>query len=307
MNNNNNNSVLPFYDSRSKQNHNKPYSYGDVYPLYAPYGRILQFQINVPSALGAAAIFRLFEFETNRLVWQLPQDAMTSTGFEIVLLGNFAQGDYSGAIVYASTAALSLPHYLYQVGQGRYYLVVNYAYNAYVGAPRTTIELYSEVFTWVNPTSNFLKLEWYDVNNLRTDSGVIVYKTTKNIVRRTIYIATELGKPDYVFNEEGEDRDGYFFPTVQLAEKVYRFVFVAPEFLCDVMQLIRLSDVVNVYDPYGVAYKCTSFLMTPKWLVQGNLASVECEFKTNTIVKKIPTLLTDMGDFNDDFNDDYSN
>ena len=47
--------------------------------------------------------------------------------------------------------------------------------------------------------------------------------------------------------------------------------------------------------------------MTPKWLVQGNLASVECEFKTNTVVKKLPTLLTDMGDFNDDFNDDYSN
>ena len=157
---------------------------------------------------------------------------------------------------------------------------------------------------------NYLKVEWYDRENLLLDDGAVCYKTPLYRVKHFLYLATELGKPDYTFEEEGEQRDGYFFPTKQLSEKVYRFTFVAPEYICDVMRFIRLSDIVNVYDPYGRVYKCDTFLITPKWLTQGDLAQVDCEFETNTVAKKVGASVDaeDIGgDYNIDYNNDYNN
>ena len=49
--------------------------------------------------------------------------------------------------------------------------------------------------------------------------------------------------------------------------------------------------------------------MEPKWEDQGDLASVECEFETDTVIANIggyaPELLG--GDYNDDYNNDYKN
>lgn len=47
-----------------------------------------------------------------------------------------------------------------------------------------------------------------------------------------------------------------------------------------------MSDFVTVYSQ-GRKYDCDTFLITPKWQTQGNLASVECEFECATVVKKI--------------------
>ena len=112
--------------------------------------------------------------------------------------------------------------------------------------------------------------------------------------------------PDYEFEEEGEERDGYFFPEKQISEKTYKFSFLAPEYLCDVMRLIRLSDIVQVTDKYGHLYNVDSFLIEPKWQQQGNLANVECEFQTDTVVKKIGRgYINGHADFNGDFNNDF--
>ena len=50
-------------------------------------------------------------------------------------------------------------------------------------------------------------------------------------------------------------------------------------------------------------------MITPQWQTQGDLASVEIEFTTSTVVKKIGKgyLIQDDGSFNDDYNDDYDN
>ena len=47
----------------------------------------------------------------------------------------------------------------------------------------------------------------------------------------------------------------------------------------------------------------------PEWQTQGDLASVEIEFKTNTVVKKIGRgyIISNKGDFNDDFNNNFKN
>ena len=70
-----------------------------------------------------------------------------------------------------------------------------------------------------------------------------------------------------------------------------------------------MSDIVKVRDKFGRIYECDTFLITPQWQTQGDLASVEIEFTTSTVVKKIGKgyLIQDDGSFNDDYNDDYDN
>ena len=113
---------------------------------------------------------------------------------------------------------------------------------------------------------------------------------------------------EYKFEEEGEERDGYFFPEKQISEKTYKCTILAPEYLCDVMRFIRMADYVRVTDKYGRNYDCDTFLITPKWQTQGNLASVEIEFETATVVKKNGRgyIIANKGDFNNDFNNDYN-
>ena len=101
-----------------------------------------------------------------------------------------------------------------------------------------------------------------------------------------------MGKPDYTFEEEGEQRDGLWFPEKMISEKTYKFTFLASEYLLDVMRFIRMADNIKVTDKYGRTYQCDTFLMTPKWEAQGNLASVEVEFQTNTVAKRIGRAFT---------------
>ena len=76
------------------------------------------------------------------------------------------------------------------------------------------------------------------------------------------------------------------------------------------MRFIRMADYIHITDKYGREYDCDTFLITPKWQTQGDLASVEIEFKTNTVVKKIGrgyNITANKGDFNGDFNNDFDN
>lgn len=141
---------------------------------------------------------------------------------------------------------------------------------------------YSEVITLVNNIDDYLKIEWWDEENLVFDSGTIIYNGYKN----TLYLDTNIGKPEYKFEEEGTERDGYFFAKKQLSEKVYKFVFLAPEFVCDAFRFVRLSDNIIIYKN-GIEYVVDSLLAEVNWQDQGDLADVGVEFRTGTVVKKI--------------------
>ena len=145
---------------------------------------------------------------------------------------------------------------------------------------------YSEIFTVVNDIEPYLKIEWWDVEDFVMDAGTIVYTDP--------------------FDEEGETRDGYFFPIKQISEKHYRFKFFASEYLLDVMRFIRMADYARI-TYHGQTYKLDTFLITPEWEDNGDVASVEAEFDTATVAKKIGRgyIVPDGGDFNDDFNNDY--
>lgn len=283
---NNNISVLPWYTSIEQQNHRKSYAYGTIYPLFTPKRTLLPFQIMRNTSSRNITGAQLYD--KNGVLFADITTALKETGLQIV---PFASLGYD-VIVYPSLLPFAI-----DTPDGIYYARMTDGVNVW----------YSEMFTIVGDLSGYLKIEWYDVENFVFDAGQIVYQNPK--FHNVLYLCTELGKPEYTFEEEGKTRDGYFFPEKQISEKTYRCMALAPEYLCDVMRFIRMSDKVFVTDKYGRQYDCDTFLITPKWQTQGDLASVEIEFETATVAKKIGRgYITPgrKGDFNNDFNNDFN-
>ena len=285
MTENNNLSVLPFYTDIKKQNHRRSYAYGEVYPLYCPTNTLLPFQI-LRKETTAIQWVRMYT-KQGTLVANLLSE-MQHTGLRVL---NFADYGYN-IILYSAIMPMAT-----NMMQGQYYIAVKTGAATY----------YSDIFTMINNAANFTKIEWYDEGDMVMDGCRIVYQNPRFINR--LYFAQEIGKPEYQFDEEGEERDGFFFPAKQLSEKTYKMTVLAPEYLCDVMRFIRMADYVRVTDKYGREYHCDAFLITPKWQEQGDLASVEIEFETDTVAKKIGKLMppNNRGDYNIDYNDDYLN
>lgn len=274
----NNFSVLPFYSSVAEQNHRLPYAYGAVYPLYCDDTRILPFQIIRPTRQNTITSVILFDKDGTQV-----RDLTSDMSFDIVALEDYDVIVYTAQFGYAQELPI-----------GQYYISVSDGAQTW----------YSDIFTIVSDITPYVKLEWYDEENFVMDAGTIVYNNPRFINR--LYLNTEIGKPDYQFEEEGEQRDGYFFPEKQLSEKTYRFTILAPEYLCDVMRFIRMADHIQITAD-GYTYNADTFLITPKWQTQGDLASVEVEFESNTVAKKLgdARVRRTIGDFNDDYNDDY--
>lgn len=288
MTQNNNFSVLPFYTQLSEQNHRKSYAYGMVYPLFTPKNTLLPFQILRPHRANSITGASMYNVK-GETVYEISVNDLEIGGLTIV-----SQEAYGfDAIVFPQSAPMTNAIKT----EGQYYITLTDGITTW----------YSEVFTVVDDISPYLMIEWYDRADFYFDSGAIIY--TNPTFKNRLYLNTELGKPDYSFEEEGESRDGYFFAEKQISEKTYRCTIIAPEYLCDVMRFIRMSDYVKVRDKYGREYQCEQFTIDPKWQTQGDLASVEIEFQTDTVAKKLGRgyLLEHHGDFNIDFNDDYNN
>ena len=211
-------------------------------------------------------------------------EQMKDTGIEVV---QFADYD---VLLYPGVLPMNIP-----MPEGIYYLVADDGFDIW----------YSELFTVVSNMDSFLKIEWWDETNIDFDDGSIIYENKGIRYKNFVYLNTEIGKPEYPFEEDGEKRDGYFFPEKQISEKTFKFTFLATEYLLDSMRLIRLHDNVNVIYQ-GRTYDCDTFLITPKWQTQGDIASVETEFECATVVKKIGKgFITQTGDFSSDYNEDF--
>lgn len=149
------------------------------------------------------------------------------------------------------------------------------------------LELSDGIDTWYSAYFGFcepcMRIEWYDVEDFLFDAGAIAYSDG---YKNEMYFDAEIGMPEYEFEEEVAERNGYQFPISQISYKKYKFSILVPEEVCDAMRFIRLSDYVKITTSEGT-YDATSFLMTPTWQEQGYLAEVACEFTTDTVAKKI--------------------
>lgn len=283
---NNNLSVLPWYTSIEQQNARKWWAYNRVYPLFTPAMFMLPFQILRTHRSGTTiSSFRVY----------------TKTG---VLVGNFTQAIRDAGITIKQFTSLGYDVIVFsgqmpvftQFADGQYYATISDG----------TQTWYSEIFTVVNDIEPYLKITWWDLSDFTMDAGTIVY--TNPSYKNVLYLQSDIAKPEYTFEEEGETLDGYFFPTKQISEKRYRFNFLASEYLLDVMRFIRMADFAEI-ECRGQRYSLDTFLITPEWEDNGDVAAVEAVFDTATVAKKIGLgyIKAKRGGFNDDFNNDFDN
>ena len=283
---NNNLSVLPWYTSIEQQNARKWWAYNRVYPLFTPALFMLPFQILRTHRSGTTiSSFRVY----------------TKAG---VLVGNYTQAIRDAGITIKQFTSLG---YDVIVFGGQMPVFTKFADGQYYAAISDgTQTWYSEIFTVVNDIEPYLKITWWDLSDFTMDAGTIVY--TNPSYKNVLYLQSDIAKPEYTFEEEGETLDGYFFPTKQISEKRYRFNFLASEYLLDVMRFIRMADFAEI-EYHGQRYSLDTFLITPEWEDNGDVAAVEAVFDTATVAKKIGLgyIKAKRGGFNDDFNNDFDN
>ena len=282
---NNNTSVIPFVTALEQQNHRRSYAYGAIYPIYVPQGVFVPFQICRATRANAISYVRLFKADGTQVATITQQ--MNDAG---LLIKRYQSYGYD-TIIFPAIVPMQVMNEI-----GQYYISISDGVQVW----------YSDVFTVVDKIDDYLKIDWYCEEDMYYRGGVITYTEPKFI--NTLYLEAQLGKPEYPFTEESEERDGLLFPIKQYTEKTYKFSLMASEAMCDVMRLIRMADYIRVTDGYGNEYQADQFLFTPTWQTQGDLASVECEFQTATIFKNIGRgvkVLAANGDFNIDFNNDY--
>lgn len=240
------------------------------------------------------------------------EDAATLMSFRLYTAKGTLYGDYTQAILDAGLRIETRPNHTIVIYPGDAVLFPNLPNGQYYAVLQITNRdpRYSEVFTVVNDIEPYLKIEWWDVEDFVMDAGVIIYKYANNTqFRNRLFLQADIAKPVYPFEEEGETRDGYFFPIKQISEKRYRFNFLASEYLLDVMRLIRMADYARI-EKNGQIYNLDTFLITPEWEDNGDVAVVQAEFDTATVAKKIGRGYIQpvgLGDFNDDFNNDFNN
>lgn len=159
-------------------------------------------------------------------------------------------------------------------------------------------DYYSDVFTCVNAdvlaNAGYVELSWRFISDLVMDAGVIAATATYRGISQydpfifRVWLPGEVAKPEYVYEEEGETRDGYFYPAKQITKKRYHFAFLASEFLLDALRFVRLADFCNV-KYRGWEKSVTEITMSPEWESNGDVASVDVDFDTDAVAKVIGT------------------
>ena len=287
---NNNLSVLPWYTETEQQNARKWWIYGRIYPLYVQAGYLPPFQIILPYRTTPSLVKCTLYNTQGQVVYSDITVDLQETGFTF---NQYSSRGYTVAI-YPGALPMSV-----SLDNGQYYMLIQIN-----GSYR-----YSEIFTVVNDIQPYLKIEWWDVQDFMMDAGIIAYKYSNNTqFKNVLYLPSDIAKPEYNFEEEGEERDGYFYPMKQISSKRYRFSFLASEYLLDVMRLIRMADYAEI-TYHGQKYGLDTFLITPEWEENGDVAAVEAQFTCATVAKKIGTgyIKSLRGDYNDDFNNDFNN
>lgn len=270
----NNTGVLHFLEAEKWLISNRSYSYGQVFPLVEEVGVLPPFQFSRNLAetgfQNPTLIRRSDGLETSIQVALLLTGL---TGETVATAGN--EIGYT-MVIYPGSAALPVSG----LGEGIYNLRFEDD-NANV--------FYSEYFSWVRGLhyrNDYIKLEWWHNEDIMFSGGKIRYLFP---YKNRIWLQSDIGKPDYPVVEKVVNRDGVDFATQTISYKLHKFQFLANEHMLDTLALVRAHDakvVTHMGKVIGEGNfdKIYSFLLTPEWQEQGDIATVDVEFRTNKVV-----------------------
>lgn len=263
----NNFSPLAFRKKESKATYEKWYAFGKNYAIPASANTLIPFQF------------------TDVNVGEVPPDiievvAVNQETGEGIKTGVYVSRDdmpEHGSVLYVSPGKNSFREAL---PQGTYRAEFSIGTRFYISTPFCVIP-------GIETSSKYLLIEYWNDEKIAYPGGFIT-TGANNDFRYQMYVPATICKPKYEFEEELTKRAGYKFLELQTSTKVYAFTFVAPEFICDAMRLIRLSDYIRISHD-GEYYNALNFEFDVDWQEQLYLAAVDCQFETDSIIQKLPS------------------
>lgn len=263
----NNFSPLAFRKKESKATYEKWYAFGKNYAIPASANTLTPFQfteLNIP-------VFDPDTFEVEAVNEETGE--ATKTGVYV----SFDVMPEHGGVLYVSPGKNSFREAL---PQGTYRARFSIGDEVYISTPFCVIP-------GIETSSKYLLIEYWNDEKIAYPGGFIT-TGANNDFRYQMYVPATICKPKYEFEEELTKRAGYKFLELQTSTKVYAFTFVAPEFICDAMRLIRLSDYIRISHD-GEYYNALNFEFDVDWQEQLYLAAVDCQFETDSIIQKLPS------------------
>lgn len=263
----NNFSPLAFRKKESKATYEKWYAFGKNYAIPASANTLTPFQfteLNIP-------VFDPDTIEVEAVNEETGE--MTKTGVYV----SFDVMPEHGNVLYVSPGKNSFREAL---PQGTYRARFSIGDKVYISTPFCVIP-------GIETSSKYLLIEYWNDEKIAYPDGFIT-TGANNDFKYQMYVPATICKPKYEFEEELTKRAGYKFLELQTSTKVYAFTFVAPEFICDAMRLIRLSDYIRISHD-GEYYNALNFEFDVDWQEQLYLAAVECQFETDSIIQKLPS------------------
>lgn len=263
----NNFSPLAFRKKESKATYEKWYSFGKNYAIPASANTLTPFQfteLNIPVFAPDTIEVEAVNEETGEA---------TKTGVYV----SFDVMPEHGGVLYVSPGKNSFREAL---PQGTYRARFSIGDEVYISTPFCVIP-------GIETSSKYLLIEYWNDEKIAYPDGFIT-TGANNDFRYQMYVPATICKPKYEFEEELTKRAGYKFLELQTSTKVYAFTFVAPEFICDAMRLIRLSDYIRISHD-GEYYNALNFEFDVDWQEQLYLAAVDCQFETDSIIQKLPS------------------
>nr|DAV38672.1 MAG TPA: tail protein [Caudoviricetes sp.] len=268
MNTFNNFSPLAFREKSMKATYKKWYAYGKEFALPFSTTELPPFQFtvaNLPSFDPTTVEVSLVDEATGTRV-------ATGVKIKVDTMDEHNSVLYvsPGSNVYAKSIEPGVYRAEFTIPEGK----------TYVSTPICVTE-------GIETNTNFVKLEYWNDEKLAYPNGFIT-TGTDNDFKFQMYIPTTFFKPKYEFEEEITKRAGYKFLELQTCNKVFGFNFLAPEYICDALRLVRLSDYIR-FAHDGEYYNALNFEYAPDWQDNGYLAAIECQFETDTIIQKLPS------------------
>lgn len=250
--------------SADMQLHRQHYAYGAISPVLSGVNMMPPFQLVVDDEVDLSALSFV----------NLSTEVSTNV-FSGAVSAGLTRVQFSGSDPYTVVAFSGLspiPGALFSVGD--YYAQLTLSDGSIY---------YSEVFRMCADVDLLTKITYCHAENMLVPDGRIIYESPLQGFQMFVYLHTTIGKPEYVYENQVETRDGKNFPVRQIRYKRFRFEAIWPEHILDAFSLAPLHDFVEIIDK-GTTYEVDEIDIEVNWQEQGNLAAVTIEFRTDTVV-----------------------